>query len=291
MFKVAIAIPAYNEEDTIGHVIIKAKSAVSKLDAFILVVDDGSSDRTAELAERAGADVIIRHKNNRGVSCAYNSCIKYAVKYGADIICTIDADGQFSPEEIPKMISPIKTKMCDIAIGSRFIKPSTNTQIPILNSVTNKIIARFVGLLIKKRLYDVESGFRAYSYEAAMKLDLMGRGSFSYDTILDLSSKGFRIHEVPVSVKYFKNRNSRVVSSLLRYGVTSFLSIILKLLTIRKLCSFSLIDNFSENSVYKSMPLLKHPDSILIEQIKHRLLQQKDKTNNLARQDEMKMPA
>ena len=234
--RLIVAIPAYNEEKTIGHVIAKVKRCISIIsDCQILIVDDGSSDRTIDVAKKAGADIIVSHRSNHGINNAYGTCIRYALKYDPEVICTIDADAQFNPAEIETLTAPILTRETDVVIGSRFISTRNNKQIPILNLVTNKLMANFVSLLIGIKLHDVESGFRAISAKAARSLNLSGIGSFSHDMILDLTSKGFGILEVPVSVKYYKDRTSRVIKGLLKYGFVSFKSIVLKTLSIRKL--------------------------------------------------------
>ena len=124
-----------------------------------------------------------------------------------------------------------------------------------LDSKMLKIMAILVSLLVGKRFYDVESGFRALSAKAAHNLNLLGKGSFSHDMILDLAIKGFRISEVSVGVKYYKDRTSRVIKGLLHYGITSLWSIILKTLAIRNHYNSSVDSSLSVDVVYLSQSL------------------------------------
>ena len=163
----------------------------------------------------------------------------YALSFGADIICTIDGDRQFYPEQLSRLLEPILRGESDVVIGSRFLKRKASIQVPLPNMIGNRLMAGFLSILLGKRLTDVESGFRALTRSAARNLCLMGLGSFSHDMLLDLSFKGYRISEVPVDVCYFKNRNSRVVKSFLRYGMKSLLSIFLKLLSLH----FTIVPN------------------------------------------------
>jgi glycosyltransferase involved in cell wall biosynthesis len=244
MRRLIVAIPAFNEQRTIRDVIERLqRNFPQNLDCFVLVVDDGSTDQTVEIAKNAGADIIVSHAKNYGVGLAYKSAIKYALKYNADIICTIDADAQFYPEEVNLVIYPVQARQAEVVIGSRFISENNSHDVPIITKISNRLMALFVSQLIGYRLYDVESGFRSLSAHAAKKLDLMGIGSFSHDMIQDLAAKGIRAMEVPVSVKYYKNRTSRAIKGVLRYGLKSLLSMLIKSLTIKKLVKKSYTRN------------------------------------------------
>lgn len=203
------------------------------MNPLILVVDDGSTDSTMKAAIDAGGDIVVSHVYNVGVCGAYETACHMSLEYGADIICSIDADGQFNPSEIDRLLEPIRQDKADVVIGSRFLQEDGLNSVPVVIMIANYMIAKLVSFLMGIRLYDVESGFRAISKEAAKSLELIGVGSFSHDMLLDLSSKGFRIMEVPVSVTYYQNRTSRVVRSLLGYGLKSAYSIAIKVLTLK----------------------------------------------------------
>jgi glycosyltransferase involved in cell wall biosynthesis len=219
------------------------KTLSNEKDVLILVVDDGSTDKTVTAAENSGADIIVCHDRNLGVAHAYKTAICTALEYGADIICTIDGDGQFQSDQIPSLIDPIRNGNADLVIGSRFVDPKNNNGVPTINKVANKFMALFVSFIIGQRLHDTESGFRAISRDAASKLKLLGMVSFSNDMILDLSFKNQTILEVPVSVKYFDTRVSRVITSFLKYGLKSLCLISLKVLSTKL--------NFNRISEYK----------------------------------------
>ena len=233
--KLIVAIPAYNEQTTLSSVIGRIrKSLVGEIDFLILVVDDGSTDNTVDVAINSDVDIVVAHPQNVGVAAAYRTAIQYALKFNADIICTIDADGQFNPDEVIDLLEPIRNGHADVVVGSRFKESIIrNKSIPIMNRITNKLAAGVVSIFCGQRLTDVESGFRAISKRAASQLNLLGRVSFSHDMLLDMLWKGFKLVEVPVGVRYFKNRKSRVIGSFLIYGFRSLGSIILKIAALK----------------------------------------------------------
>ena len=152
--------------------------------------------------------------------------------------------------QIQKLIQPIRNGHSDLTIGSRFLK--ADSQIPLLISIANRLMAVFLSLFAGVRLRDVESGFRALSYQAASDLKLLGLDSSSHEMILDLRWKGYRIYEVPVVVKYFDGRVSRVVKGLLNYGFIAISSIFLKILSRTGLYSKPIDHNNHIQLVYVS---------------------------------------
>ena len=223
--RLIILIPAYNEEGTIADVLAAIPSSFPGVDQFItLVVDDGSSDHTAQIAREAGA-VVICHGRNRGVGCAFTTGLSKALEMGADIMVNIDADGQFTPEEIPLLITPILKDRADFVVGDRFTNPEGKVHKPQHMSGIkfwgNKVMTRFINTLTGGHFQDVSCGFRAYSREAMLQLNLSGQFTYTQETFIDLAEKGLRIKNVPVSVTYFPGRDSRVADSLLKYAVKS----------------------------------------------------------------------
>jgi glycosyltransferase involved in cell wall biosynthesis len=261
-----VAIPAYNEEKSIGRVITNIRNEKHHLrDLQILVIDDGSIDNTTNVAIAAGADVVAKHTTNLGVNSAYCTGICLSLYCGADIVCFIDADNQFDSSELKIVVEPVLERRADLVIGSRFIARNNTKRIPILNSVANRAMARFLSIFLGFRVYDVESGFRAMSKEAAARLELLGIGSFSHDMLLDLVSKGFRVHEVPVNVRYFQDRISRVIKGFLRYGFKSLFSILMKSLVIRGHLSNIGKSPHSVRIVYKSPKVkIDKPESVIV---------------------------
>ncbi|MBI4826624.1 MAG: glycosyltransferase [Nitrospirae bacterium] len=211
-YSVAVIIPAFNEE---GHI----KDVLDSLPPFIdktIVIDDCSSDRTSELAASSGA-VVLRHDVNMGVGTVFNTGLEYVMKYGFDIMVNIDGDGQFSALDIHKLIDPIVEGKADFVTASRFMNPELIPDMPKIKFWGNKRMSELISRLSGKRFYDVSCGFRAYSRDTLMRLNLFGSFTYTQESFLDLTFKKVRIREVPVRVKYFKDRESRVASSIPNY--------------------------------------------------------------------------
>ena len=194
MLKIA-CIPAYNEEKPIGDVIKKSLNYVDK----VIVCDDGSKDKTSDAAKKAGAHVI-KHQKNRGKGAALQSLFDYTKKSNADIMVTIDGDGQFLPEEIPKLIVPILEMKSDIVIGYRF---EDDSEMPYYRKVGNKFLDKFSSLAAELPVRDTQSGFRAYSKKAIQSIKFTSDG-FGADSeiLVDASRKGLKFSEEKVTVLY-----------------------------------------------------------------------------------------
>lgn len=220
--KLAILIPALNEEQTIGKVIDSIPKHFHGIDELqIIVVDDGSTDKTGEIARSKGA-MIVRHKKNQGVGKSFQDGLEKALEIKANILATIDADGQFDTGEIEKLIKPILHGEADFVTGSRFVDKSFIPKtMPWIKIWGNRRVANIISWATGKKFYDVSCGFRAYSSEAMLKLNLFGKFTYTQETFLDLAFKGLMIKEVPVTVQYFEGRKSRVAGSILAYGSKS----------------------------------------------------------------------
>jgi len=190
-------IPAYNEEKNIATILLETEKYVDK----IVVCDDGSTDRTAQIAERLGAEVI-RHPTNKGYGAAIISLLKRALDMGADIAVTLDADGQHDPRFIPNLVKPILRNEADIVIGSRFLEKS---EIPKYRKIGIKAITKLTNLATKLRITDSQSGYRAYSkralQEIAPELSEHGMG-ISLQILTLVSEKKLSVKEVPITIKY-----------------------------------------------------------------------------------------
>lgn len=216
-----ISVPAYNEEATIVDVLRALPSTVPGVsEAVRLVVDDGSTDRTADLAEREGVSVI-RHPRNLGVGKAFRTAVNRALESGADILLTVDGDGQFDPRQIANLAAPIIAGRADVVTGGRFSGAGRPPGMPRVKYWGNLWVAWLVRLFSGAELADVSCGFRAYSREALLQLNLFASFTYTQETILDLAFKEARIEEVPVDVKYFSGRRSRVAGSIFRYAINS----------------------------------------------------------------------
>ncbi|MFB5626513.1 MAG: glycosyltransferase family 2 protein [Nitrosopumilus sp.] len=188
-------IPAYNEEDTIQKIVTKSLPHVDR----VVVCDDGSTDNTAKIARDAGAIVI--SQSNQGYGAAISSLFDYSRKENAQIMVTLDGDGQHNPDQIPLLIDAITAHNVDVAIGSRFLDDTTQasgyrkTGIKIITSASN------YGTNFK--ISDSQSGFRAYSKDAIDAIHPTEQGmSVSTEILLKISNKGLSVAEVPITISY-----------------------------------------------------------------------------------------
>lgn len=194
---IVAAIPAYNEETTIAKVIVGALRHADK----VLVVDDGSSDATAEIAEKLGA-IVLKHERNFGKGEAFRTVFDWARRNRVRALVTLDADGQHLPQEIPTVLAPIVEGSADISIGSRFVKLGPS-EMPRHRRIGTKAIGGVVRSISGSPVKDTESGFRAYSRRAlgALIPSEMGMGVDS-ELLMRASEKGLVIVEVPIRVAY-----------------------------------------------------------------------------------------
>lgn len=188
------------------------------------MVDDGSSDRTREMAEEAGARVV-SHAVNSGVGAAMATGVEYALRAGADLAVNIDADGQFDAQEIVKVIQPVLAGKADMVVGDRFADGQPENM-PSVKYQGNRMMNWFVSRLAGRKFSDVSCGFRAYSREALLNLNLFGKFTYTQETFLDMQFKGLRVIQIPVSVKYFDGRKSRVAGNLFSYAWKTLVIII-----------------------------------------------------------------
>ena len=188
-------IPAFNAGNQISDVIKNSLNYVDK----VLVCDDGSTDNTFENAELSGA-FVLKHKKNLGKGAALKTLFEKAKEIDADIIVTIDGDGQFLPEDMIKLIEPIKSKKFDLVIGNRFLDTK---EMPNYRKVGNKILDGFTKLAANLPFEDTQSGFRSYSKTAIEKISFSSNG-FGVDSeiLVDAVNKNLKITEKYVSVIY-----------------------------------------------------------------------------------------
>lgn len=217
-----VVIPCFNEEKTLPDVlrtIPKRIPGIKKIQT--LVVDDGSTDRTVQVAKKAHATRIVHHNRNKGLGVAFRTGRDAALQLGADIIVTIDADGQFDASEIPALVAPIREGKADMVTGSRFLTKKKIPNMSRLKLLGNKVFTAVVNVLTSGHYTDTQCGLRAYSSEAAMHLLLHGDFTYTQEVFLNLVDLGMVIREIPIHVKYFSGRKSRISGSLLRYGRNS----------------------------------------------------------------------
>jgi glycosyltransferase involved in cell wall biosynthesis len=235
--KLIIYMPALNEEAHIQMVLASLPGEIAGVDEIVyLVVDDGSADNTATLAKNSGAEVI-RHTRNRGVGAAFHSAVQFALENNADILVGIDADGQFSSEEIPALINPILQNKANMVIGNRFSQ-GIPTNMPPLKFWGNQQVAAIVNYVTGQSFQDVSCGFRAYDRESLLRLNLFAEFTYTHESILSVTFQGLNVVEQPISVRYDPERKSRVAGSILRYAVQTSKIILRVLLDYRPIRVF-----------------------------------------------------
>lgn len=191
-----IVIPAYNEERKIGEVLDELKSLKYN---DIVVVDDGSKDRTYEVASKRKVSVL-RHPINRGQGAALKTGMDFALDNGADVIVTFDSDGQHCAEEISYLTELVKKGEVDVALGSRFLKKNN---VPVVRKVFLKGGAAIIRALYGVKLTDSHNGLRALSREACQRIDLKcDKMEHASEILEEINKKGLIYKEVPVTVKY-----------------------------------------------------------------------------------------
>ena len=199
--KTIAVIPAYNEGKTIGQVVGEVKKYADE----VVVVDDGSGDETILRAKEAGATVY-SHFINRGQGAALETGKRAALSRNADVVVTYDADGQFVAEEIKNVVQPIADGRVDVVLGTRFVK----SEIPVMKRFFLKGALAFTKLTSGLNLTDTHNGFRAFSRQAAEKIDIeQNRMAHASEILEKISENKLRYEEVPVTVRYFSSKVRR----------------------------------------------------------------------------------
>jgi glycosyltransferase involved in cell wall biosynthesis len=201
--KVIVAIPCLNEEQFIGDIVRRARVYADK----VIVIDDGSTDHTSEAAKAAGAHVI-SHKVRQGAGAATRSAFEAAQKYDADVLVTLDGDGQHNPDEIPQVLTPILRGEADLVIGSRFLQTNLN-RVPKYRKFGIDVITWLYNFGSKVKVSDSQSCFRAHSRRLLEAINITENGfGFSVEVLIQARKKGFLIREVPISCIYHSESSS-----------------------------------------------------------------------------------
>jgi glycosyltransferase involved in cell wall biosynthesis len=196
--RILVCIPACNEAKTIANLIKKAKRYATE----VIVYDDGSTDNTNEVAKAADATVF-RDPRNKGYGSAIKALFQIAKEKNADIVVTMDSDGQHNPEQIPDVLMPILHEGVDIVIGSRFLTQTDRNKVPAYRGLGIKTITRLTRTASYSEITDAQSGFRAYSRNALSKIDLFQEGmAVSTEILLKAKENNLPIKEVPITVEY-----------------------------------------------------------------------------------------
>ena len=219
---VIVMIPAFNEARNIARVIGAVPRRIAGVsEVKVMVMDDHSTDDTPQVAKEAGADYVFSQKRNSGLGVNFKKGIDIALRLGADIIVNIDGDGQFDAADAPKLIRPIMDNEADMVTCSRFLNPTMTKNMPLIKKFGNFWFSKLVSDITGEKFSDTQCGFRAYSREAALKLNLKGKFTYTQEVFIDLIEKGMRIKEVSCKVEYHKERKSVVSGNLRKYGFKS----------------------------------------------------------------------
>jgi glycosyltransferase involved in cell wall biosynthesis len=219
--RLVVYLPALNEAETIGDLLDAIPSAVPGVsDLSIIVVDDGSTDGTVAVAERRRVRVV-RHRRNLGTGRAFMSGVQAALADGADIIVGMDADGQFSPNDIAALVAPIVRGDADVALCTRFGANSQLTgTMPALKRFGNWLLCRIISLTVGQRFTDVSCGFRAFTRDAALRVDIHSDFEYIHESLLTWRRFGQRVVEVELPVRAQRAfGESRVLANVAYYGL------------------------------------------------------------------------
>jgi len=235
--KLIVTIPAYNEEENIGEVIREIPRMMTGIDTVeVLVMDDGSTDRTAQVAKDAGADYVLSHPKNQGLAITFKRALWAAVQRGADVIVNTDADNHYDQSRIEELAAPILAGSADITVGSR--KVAELEHMPFLNKYLNRIGSAVMSKLVGMPKLDVSSGFRGYSRTAALALGVYSLHTYVHTTLLSAHDLHLHVVEVPIKARPVQ-RKSRLIKNIPSHLWKASTNIIRNIVLFRPLRFFS----------------------------------------------------
>jgi glycosyltransferase involved in cell wall biosynthesis len=209
--KLIVTIPALNEAPTIGDVIREIPRRIAGIDAVeVLVIDDGSSDDTVKAALEGGADFVVSNRVTRGLANSFKTALQEAIARGADIIVNTDADNHYDQSRIPELVAPLLANEADISIGSRLID---ELEMKAANKYGNMIANFLMQRALDLPGVDVSTGFRAYTAEAAMRLNVLSDHTYTHETLINALDQRLRIANVPIAARHV-SRPSRLINSV-----------------------------------------------------------------------------
>jgi glycosyltransferase involved in cell wall biosynthesis len=222
--KLIIQIACYNEEETLPATLKALPKKLEGIDKIeILIINDGSTDRTLEVAKKHRVDHILSFKKNQGLARSFMAGLNECLKHGADIIVNTDGDNQYRADDIPQLIKPILEGKADMVVGARPISRIKHF------SFTKKIMQKIGSWLVRRvshtEVLDAPSGFRAITRNAALKLNVFNTFTYTHETIIQAGLKNMAIQNVPVRVNAVK-RPSRLFKSIPLYITRSFIAIL-----------------------------------------------------------------
>ncbi|GGD03159.1 glycosyltransferase family 2 protein [Pontibacillus salipaludis] len=207
MKKVVVFLPAYNEEDCIVEMIQTIPRTMSPdVEVKIIVIDDGSKDKTVELANRAGVDAVYQNETNQGLGAAVRQGFQRCLELGADIGVMIDADLEYPGRQIPDVIQPILDGKADYVMGSRFL--GTIEGMKVHRRLGNYAFTLLQSILLKRWIHDGQSGMRAFSKEVLQEAEIIHDYNYAQVVTLNIVRKGFRMIEIPIHYQVRKKGES-----------------------------------------------------------------------------------
>lgn len=239
MTKLIIQIPCYNEEATLGitlSALPRQLPGVQRIEW--LVINDGSRDRTLEVAQAYGVDHIVSFTHNRGLAKAFMAGLEACLKAGADVIVNLDADNQYCAADIPRLIEPILMGKAEIVVGARLI--SRIKHFSPTRKFLQKLGSWVVRIASSTDIPDAPSGFRAISRDAAMQLNVFNEYTYTLETIIQAGQKGMAIMSVPISTNGYL-RPSRLVKNIPSYVQRSLFTILRIFITYQPLRFFMIL--------------------------------------------------
>ncbi len=196
---VAVVVPAKDEEATIGLLLERvANVRVPGYEVRVFVVDDGSTDLTARIATARGA-IVVSHPENRGLGAAVRTGLGAAVKAGASVVAYLDADLEYAPEDIPRLVAPVVAGRADYVLGSRFMGGVRGMR--VYRRIGNFAFTVLVSVLAGRNITDGQTGMRAFSRAAAASAEIIHDYNYAQVLTLDLVRKGFVMEEVPIQYR------------------------------------------------------------------------------------------
>jgi glycosyltransferase involved in cell wall biosynthesis len=196
---VVLVLPAHDEEASVAEVVARAPASVLGRPVEVVVVDDGSSDRTAERAAGAGAD-LLRLGSNHGLGAAVRAGLAEGVRRGAAVVAFCDADGEYDPGQLAALVAPILDGSADYVVGSRFA--GRIRRMHPHRRLGNVVLTRLLAIVSRQPVTDGQSGFRALSHRAAAEAEIVHDYNYAQVLTLDLLAKGFRYREVPIDYAF-----------------------------------------------------------------------------------------
>ena len=236
--KLVVMIPAYNEEETIGSVIREIPRDCCDL-VEVLVINDGSTDNTVEEARKAGADRIVSFKKNRGLAPAFRAGLETALEMGADIIVNTDGDGQYNGKQISDLIKPILDGKADFVLGSR--TKGRIEYMPLQKRIGNRIATFVTRHVTGLPVSDAQSGFRAFTRDAAMHLNVMSNYTYVQETLMQAANSGMVYEEVPIEFRKRTGGQSRLISNIFKYAKRAGTTIVKTYRDYQPLKTFSML--------------------------------------------------